>query len=396
MGVPARWAGPARWLGAAGLLAALATACTGGAPEVARTPPPPSTSPGTAEATGTGESTAEALARLRQRVTPPALPSFTVPTDVLTGAEDRRVAERLQVPPGLYRGIAVLDARCDDAGGARAADAGRPLTGPEGRASARDGDVRVTVGGDGTGVYDAPGLHVAVLAGGAGVYDDGTARLAVQADGSGTWTAGGVRSFVRADGSGTFRDPAVRLWVDPGGAGGYDGPEGRVTVDAAGGTGGDADPAFAAAVAQLVAEGLPRFPPAPPVVRVAPAGRTCGTVVRLDAGVLFALDSAGVREDGAALLDRVAGLLRELGSPAVDVVGHTDASGTEEHNQVLSERRAAAVADHLAALGVPRASLHPGGRGEREPLRPAADGAPDPAAAQRDRRVELVLREPVG
>ncbi|WP_459645674.1 OmpA family protein [Kineococcus sp. NUM-3379] len=408
-----------RGVRATGVLAALAlagtAACTAGGPDAGgpggagdpRSAPTPRTSPaappsgspssspsGSPAGTPSGSpagAAGDAVRRLRERLAPPALPSFALPADVLTDAGSRQVAERLRVLPGLYRGIAVLDARCGGAGTARAADAGAASTGAAG--SAREGEVSVTVAGDGTGVYDAPGLHVAVLPGGAGVHDDGRVRLSVQADGSGTYSSPDLRVFVRADGSGSYEGGGVRLWVAPDGTGSYDGPEGRVRVGASGAEPGDAESGFARAVETVVREGLPPFPSVPRITRVQQAGRACGTVVRLDAGVLFGVDSAEVRPDGQELLVRVSGLLAALGSPAVDVVGHTDSSGDGGYNQALSERRAAAVADRLAALGAPRSTLRPAGRGEEEPVRPdvAADGAPDPAARQLNRRVELVL-----
>jgi OOP family OmpA-OmpF porin len=272
-----------------------------------------------------------------------------------------------------------------------AADAGRAGT-------VDAGGVRVTVAGDGTGVYDAPGLHLAVLPGGAGVYEDGQTRFSVNPDGTGTYESADLRVFVRPDGSGTFEDSAgadaLRAWIEPDGSGSYRGPEGRVAVDRQGAVGGDADPAFAAAVAEVFAQGLPPFPPVPRITHVEPAGPSCGTVVRLDTRVLFAVDSAHLRPEGTELLQRVASLLGTLGGPDLDVVGHTDSSGGEAHNQALSERRAAAVSAELVALGVSPDSVRAVGVGETRPLRPdvGADGVADPAAQQLNRRVELVLR----
>ncbi|PPK91971.1 OOP family OmpA-OmpF porin [Kineococcus xinjiangensis] len=381
-------------------LACLATACTGSeqvrpgsaAPTDATGAAQPSTAPEQApEETGTSLTAEE----LRARLTPPALPSFAVPTDVLRDAENQRIGEQLQVLPGLYRDIAVLDAHCGPSGEAVAADAGgaSPVR-PDGTGTLRSGDVQVTVAGDGTGVYDAPDLHIAVLPGGAGVYEDVDVRLSVHPDGAGTYESEDLRAFVRADGSGSFEDDTVRAWIDVDGSGSYRGPEGRVKVAADGSTKGDADPAFAAVVAEVFQEGMPPFPPVPRIDRFEPVGEVCGTVVRLDAGVLFDLDSAGVRPEAEALLQRVAGLLGELGTPSVDVVGHTDSTGDEGYNQSLSERRATAVAERLSAQGVPRDSLRPSGRGEREPVRPdtTAAGELDAAAQQLNRRVELVLR----
>jgi OOP family OmpA-OmpF porin len=332
---------------------------------------------------------------LRDRIRLPPLPSFAIPTDVLTGDRGQDVAEQLDVLPGLYRDIAVLDARCGPAGEVSAADAGDPTSGPGARASVDDGTVQVSVAGDGTGVYDAPGVHIAVLGDGTGVYEDEQVRLTVQAGGAGTYVDGERRSFVRADRSGSFRDATSRLWVEPDGSGGYDGPEGRVTVDAQGKASGTAEPELVTAVTSIVREGLPLFPAVPLIRRTEAVGQRCGTVVRLDAGVLFAVDSAELRPDARELLDRVADLLARLDHPTAQVVGHTDSTGERAYNQSLSERRAQAVSDRLVGGGVPVDDLEPIGRGEDAPVvaETGPDGQLDAAAQQLNRRVEVVLRD---
>jgi peptidoglycan-associated lipoprotein len=67
----------------------------------------------------------------------------------------------------------------------------------------------------------------------------------------------------------------------------------------------------------------------------------------------------------------------------VYVEGHTDASGTDEYNIALSERRGQSVADYLSRLGVDPARLHVIPKGEAE-----LTGMGD----EKDRRVELEKR----
>lgn len=355
---------------------------------VSRTPtgavsePPPTTSPEGAEALE---------AELRRTLTLPPMPAFTIPTDLLSTAENQRIADELDLAPGLYQGIAVLDARCTDAGEAAAADLGAaPATGPQ---TYKDDEVSITVGGDGTGTYDAPGVHVAVLPDGSGVYDDGTTRFSRAADGSGTYRSGEHRVTVNADGTGSWQDGTVRAWIGPDGAGSYEDDAMRLSMNAAGEVFGDGDPAVVEAVRSVLSEGLPLFPPVPRVEAVTPTGEVCGTVIRLDANVLFEFGAADVGSDGEQHLTRVAALLEALGSPRALVQGHTDAIGGEADNLALSERRAEAVRDVLVGLGLPGSSLETSGLGESEPLHDetAADGADDPAARQLNRRVEIVL-----
>ncbi|HEX8496514.1 MAG TPA: OmpA family protein [Actinomycetales bacterium] len=397
-----------RGSGAALALAALA-GCTAGTPEAtaptaaassAITDPagtassdPPGTGAGTATS---GTPDADLEGELRALLEAPVLPSFAIPTDLLTSAQDRDLASRLKVEPGLYEGIAVLGARCDAAGRARAVDAGASTS--PGVGSFEDGPVSITVKADGTGVYDAPGIHVAVLAGGAGVYQDGSRRLSVQRGGAGTFEDGERRLTVRTDGSGSYEDGTVRLWVAPSGEGSYTDARRRVTVGADGVATGDAPPAELAAVGRVVGEGLPLFAPVPTIRRVAATGRACGTVIRLDANVLFAFGESTLRPDARALVERVGRLLAVVGPPAVVVNGHTDAVGPAAANLDLSTRRAQAVRAVLVAQREAGRTVDPGtvtvrGWGEREPLRPetTSSGADVPAARELNRRVEIVL-----
>ena len=53
----------------------------------------------------------------------------------------------------------------------------------------------------------------------------------------------------------------------------------------------------------------------------------------------------------------------------VSIIGHTDSTGVEGTNQVLSKQRAATIATLLAHPGVPADALAPRGVGTTQPLR---------------------------
>jgi outer membrane protein OmpA-like peptidoglycan-associated protein len=75
----------------------------------------------------------------------------------------------------------------------------------------------------------------------------------------------------------------------------------------------------------------------------------------------------------------------ELGSNRFAIVGHTDGRGSEQYNQQLSERRAAAVKDYLVrTAGIEESRLVAIGFGKSKPL-----NSSDPLAAE-NRRVEIV------
>ncbi len=106
-------------------------------------------------------------------------------------------------------------------------------------------------------------------------------------------------------------------------------------------------------------------------------------------GIHFDLDSDRLRPESDAALSQAAKLLS--GNPALKlwVVGHTDATGSFEHNLDLSRRRAAAVVRALVErFGIAPSRLEAHGVG---PLAPVATNATE-EGRKLNRRVELVAR----
>lgn len=86
-------------------------------------------------------------------------------------------------------------------------------------------------------------------------------------------------------------------------------------------------------------------------------------------------------------LDSVAIVLKEYSKTAIQVTGHTDSTGSFEHNQQLSERRAESVKSYLASQGVASNRLHSNGYGPRYPV--ASNATAEGRAA--NRRVEIQI-----
>ena len=110
----------------------------------------------------------------------------------------------------------------------------------------------------------------------------------------------------------------------------------------------------------------------------------------LDSEVSFDFDSAAIKPGFRPSLSKLADVLKKYDRNRVTVVGHTDSVGAESYNENLSVRRAEAVVDELAALGVAPSIMSAQGRGEREPR--ATNGTE--AGRQLNRRVEILV-EPI-
>jgi outer membrane protein OmpA-like peptidoglycan-associated protein len=113
--------------------------------------------------------------------------------------------------------------------------------------------------------------------------------------------------------------------------------------------------------------------------------------VNIPSDVSFDVGSAAIRPAMRSVLDPFAANLHgeANANSHVEIVGHTDSSGSDVSNNTLSVERARSVRDYLVAHGVAAANVTTSGRGEREPV---ADNSSD-AGRARNRRVEIFLRE---
>ncbi|HYF88424.1 OmpA family protein [Azospirillum sp.] len=101
--------------------------------------------------------------------------------------------------------------------------------------------------------------------------------------------------------------------------------------------------------------------------------------------VEFDFNSARIKPESRAILDKVAAVMVTAGNTRFRIVGHTDAVGGDAANLILSKRRAAAVVEYLGSNHqIRRDRLEASGMGARELL------LPDEPKAAANRRVEIV------
>lgn len=120
-------------------------------------------------------------------------------------------------------------------------------------------------------------------------------------------------------------------------------------------------------------------------IRIARAGDSIRLV--LPGNAAFALNGDQLQPRYVEWLTTVAMVLREYSKTAIEIKGYTDSTGSFEHNQDLSARRAQAVGGFLIGKQVAAARVRTAGYGPRYPV---ADNKSDAGRAQ-NRRVEIEL-----
>ena len=101
--------------------------------------------------------------------------------------------------------------------------------------------------------------------------------------------------------------------------------------------------------------------------------------------VTFAVNSTTITPAMRAVLDDVAASMNQYPNSLIDVMGHTDSTGSDSYNLDLSRRRAESVANYLSSRGVNRARVETIGYGEQYPI---ADNTTEDGRSQ-NRRVEI-------
>ncbi len=110
-------------------------------------------------------------------------------------------------------------------------------------------------------------------------------------------------------------------------------------------------------------------------------------MLRLPASGTFDVGQSAIRPQAVSTVNEIGLILKRFNQSLVDVLGHTDATGTAAANNALSLRRAQSVAAQLRTRGVSTARVATRGYGASHPI---ADNGTEIGRAT-NRRVEIKL-----
>lgn len=115
-----------------------------------------------------------------------------------------------------------------------------------------------------------------------------------------------------------------------------------------------------------------------------------GILVEMKNDILFDTGSSDLKPEAVTQLGKVGDIMAKYSDNRVRIEGHTDASGSDDFNQKLSERRAASVQTVLVTRGVQAAQITAIGLGENKPI--AGNDTVD--GRSKNRRVQVHIDVP--
>ena len=230
--------------------------------------------------------------------------------------------------------------------------------------------LQVDAQGEGQYLDEKNKISFQIGANGTGVYKDEKNDMTVAInEKNATYTSGDITIENNGDGSGTYNDKAKNLLIENDGKG-----KAKIT--------------FNGKITEVDAKPLekpekfPKLKMVPPV----PSIEANSLLITLDSGILFDVDKYDLRPEAEEVLKNLAIVLKEADIKAFEIDGHTDSDASDEHNQVLSEKRANAVKNFLTSQGT-AAEITIKGYGESRPI--ASNDTPE--GKQKNRRVEIVI-----
>ena len=234
--------------------------------------------------------------------------------------------------------------------------------------------VTLQVDKDGAGQYidEKNDLSIQVNKDGTGLYTDKKNNVTIYVNENDVrYVSTDIEMVNNGDGSGTYTDKSKNLVIENDGKG-----KAKITFNGQT-TEVDAKP--------LEKPGkLAKLEMVPPV----PSIEANSLLITLDSEVLFDVDKYDVRvhPEAEEVLKNLAIVLKEMDVKNFEIDGHTDSDGSDEYNQVLSEKRANSVKNFLVSQGV-TAEITTKGYGESKPVasNDTAEGK------QKNRRVEIII-----
>ena len=234
--------------------------------------------------------------------------------------------------------------------------------------------VTLQVDKDGAGQYidEKNDLSIQVNKDGTGLYTDKKNNVTIYVNENDVrYVSTNIEMVNNGDGSGTYTDKSKNLVIENDGKG-----KAKITFNGQT-TEVDAKP--------LEKPGkLAKLEMVPPV----PSIEANSLLIALDSEVLFDVNKYDVRvhPEAEEVLKNLAIVLKEMDVKNFEIDGHTDSDGSEEYNQVLSEKRANSVKNFLVSQGV-TAEITTKGYGESKPVasNDTAEGK------QKNRRVEIII-----
>jgi OOP family OmpA-OmpF porin len=154
----------------------------------------------------------------------------------------------------------------------------------------------------------------------------------------------------------------------------------------------------------IVIAGTPPAPPPPPppppelpAKPIEPAAPKLVEVKKdqivIHEKIQFETNKATIKPESGALLEEITNVIKQNPQlTRLSIEGHTDSTGSDKRNQVLSEQRAAAVRDYLVQHGVAAERLASRGWGKSRPIGDNSTAM----GREENRRVEFVIVEQTG
>ncbi|MBU4268398.1 MAG: OmpA family protein [Acidobacteria bacterium] len=112
-----------------------------------------------------------------------------------------------------------------------------------------------------------------------------------------------------------------------------------------------------------------------------------GIKITFDSGILYDIDKSDLRPASKTSLAKLAKILNKYPDTNILIEGHTDDSGSEDHNMTLAKERAQSVSFYLATMNVQSARFSVTGYGEAQPI-VTNDTV---AGRQKNRRVDIAV-----